>query len=374
MKLEAGDGDDAQASESDLTQWSRPVTADVPPTQFTGSWPAFGFSDVAMQRSHGRLDCSQASLITPITATWPCAPGSQSACHADAAPPGPPLQSTPSTLDSVSTPVSRGLASPARHGSHQVGDGDDAQASECDLTQWSRPVTADVPPTQFTGSWPAFGFPDVATQRSHGRLDCSQASLITPITATWPCAPGSQSAWRADAAPPGPPLQSTPPAQSADAVLLRPDRVTHYRYEGPAGPNTFSSARPLSPEEIFQSAGWTGRLAFAYNERGLVPRSEPYHGTGLWLQGDTVPLQPDRRTQYTAGSRTFAAARPLSPGEIFRLAGWSGRLAYAYNERGLVPRSSPYYGRGLWLQPQPDGSEAYGPARNTLHGPRAGWR
>ena len=274
---------------------------------------------------------------------------------------------SPSTLDSVSTPVSPGLASPARRGSHEAGDGDDAQASESDLTQWSLPVTADVPPTQFTGSWPAFGISDVATQRSHGRLDCSQASVITPITATWPGEPGSQSACHADAAPPRPPLSSTPPAHSADAVLLRPDRVTHYRYEGPAGPNTFSSARPLSPEEIFQSAGWTGRLAFAYNERGLVPRSEPYHGTGLWLQEDTS-LQPDRRTQYTYGPNTFSAARPLSPEEIFRLAGWSGRLAYAYNEHGLVPRSSPYYGRGLRLQP--DGSEAYEPARNTLRGPR----
>ena len=72
----------------------------------------------------------------------------------------------------------------ARHVSHEAGDGDDAQPSGSGLTQWPQPSTelhdrsqVDVLPAQFTGSWPAFGFSDVAMQRSPGRLGHSQTSL-----------------------------------------------------------------------------------------------------------------------------------------------------------------------------------------------------
>ena len=94
-------------------------------------------------------------------------------------------------------------------------------------------------------------------------------------------------------------------------LLMRP-------YLWRVGRGLFPVLSPLSPEEIFQSACWTSRLALAYNEPGLVPRSKPDHGTGLWLQGDTSDTYEPVRNFLLPGLAD--SAMPQSEGR------WSSAL------------------------------------------------
>ena len=149
--------------------------------------------------------------------------------------------------------------------------------------------------------------------------------------------------------------------------------------------------QPLSPQQIWEAAGWSGQLGYAYKDHGPVSRNQPYYGRRLWLeraaenfrprhavqpfpalslrphgpadiQASTSAarldrLDPQRRTHYrwTHPSEehlhgAFTTAQPLSPQEIFPAAGCPGQLAYAFDAHGQVPLAEPFYWRGLWLQ------------------------